>query len=134
MSAVLLARIDRKSKSILFRRQWAGGEFSEGTRRAVGLVEVNDHSTVRVGWINVQVSPSGIGLFAAGVVGKDHEQLWLALFLDRIQPVSLALNLKRDGARRVFAALHAQDVHDWHLLRRIVRFKARLQAPLQIGG
>src|SRR5712692_2387843 len=130
--AVLLTCFDREWQTILARRQRAGCEFRESTRRAVGLVEVDDHSARGVGRIDVQVSPGRIGLFAAGVVGEDHEQLWLALFSDRIQPVALAINFKRDGARRLFSALHAEDVHDWHLLRRIVRFEARVDAPLQI--
>ena len=109
MSGVLLTRFDRKRQAILPRWQRAGREFRESTGRAIGLIKVYDHSTVRVGWINVQVSPGGIGLFAAGVVREDHEQLWLALFLNRIEPISLATNFKRDGARRVFAALHVED-------------------------
>src|SRR5258707_11222887 len=133
MSAVLLACLDRKRQAILFWWQRAGREFRESTRRAVSLVKVNDYLPGSVGRINVQISPGGIGLFAAGAVREDHEQLWLALFLDCIEPVRGTVDLKRDGARRVFAALHTQDIYDWHLLGRIVRLEVRCQAPLLIS-
>src|SRR5258708_17113982 len=133
MSAVFLARLDRKRQAILFWWYRAGREFRESTRRAVSLVKVDDHSPGRVGRINVQISSRRIGLFATGAVREDHEQLGLALFLDCIEPVSFALNFERDGARRVFAALHVEDIHDWHLLGRIVGLEVRCQTPLLIS-
>src|SRR5216684_670573 len=44
--AVLLTCFDREWQAILARRQRAGREFRESTRRAVGLVEVDDHSSL----------------------------------------------------------------------------------------
>lgn len=133
MSAVLLACFDRKRQVILPGWKRAGREFRKSAGRTVGFVKVNDHSARGVGRINVQVSPRGIGLFAARVVRKDHERSWLALFRNCIQPIRLAINFKRHGARRLFPALHAEDVDDRHPLWRIVRFKARLDAPLLIS-
>src|ERR1700722_13138897 len=64
-----LARIDGQGEPILLRRQRAGGEVGECTRRIEGLVEI-DFDAIRVGQSDVQEAPGPIGLPACGSIRK----------------------------------------------------------------
>ena len=87
MLLVFLTRWDRQRQAVLARRQRTGCEFGKGTRRAIGLIEIDHDPAIGIGRINVKVTAGRISLFAVGLISEDHEKARLVLLADGIQPV-----------------------------------------------
>src|SRR5213594_3790661 len=80
MPGELLARLDPDRQMVLLRRQGAGRVGSEGARRTVRLVEVQDDPAV-LRSLAVEEPPRSVGLLAARPVTEDVEELLRAGFL-----------------------------------------------------
>src|SRR5688572_22794790 len=81
-----------KIKMVLLRREDACCKIGEGTRRAVGLVEVNEDLAVRL-LIGDQVTASGVGFVLGGWVPKADEEGAILLLVD-VELILMVIKIK----------------------------------------
>src|ERR1044072_331808 len=130
----LLTGFDAQRQSVLRRRQGTGRVVSERAGWTVSLVKVNHHFPVRIRRRYIKVTSGAVGFASGSFVGNHHKPICLAFFQDRINPISFAVNFKRQGAGRSLIVGHAQHVGNRNNFRRLIRFNARFDAPLRIDG
>ncbi len=126
----LLAGIDPELQAILRRRQRAGREVIQGARRVEGLVEVHQRR-MALRQRDVEEASAAVSLMSAGGVREHDEQLFVARSFEHgIEPPLAAILPEYHRARGLCLLLHAKDVHDLEVVRRLVGLEAGVEHPV----
>src|SRR5579862_7525097 len=76
-----------------------------------------------------------VGLVSAGSVREHDEKLGIArLFQYRIEPPLASVLAEYQRARGLHLELHAENIHDGHVMYRLVALKARVHHPVGAHG
>src|SRR5579864_2979924 len=76
-----------------------------------------------------------VGLMSAGAVREYDEELGIArLFQYRIEPPLASVLVEYQRTRRFHLELHAENIHDGHVMYRLVALKARVHHPVGTHG